>query len=273
MDNLYLSFSNKENSAERGFVSAIDQQDNFWSYVYRLFVCVYMRSHIVPKAFVKAFTQTKETASYQMFPAQCLISTVIKHWTQRWTLKSHQEKEEVESSDTQIKILTSQSDHTSFLLPALEEASDACEKPSLVCFINSPPSASVPKAFWVPGWQHSGTKKWVQLLKLIPTWQGWKSERKGSSSSLTRTKAGRISLPTEFFTGYLIKVVSIMLSAKAKIFSYTKQKKCMYVCSVTEIFYTSMACFQLLLFPTLTVKFHMDLMTMKECFAVTRVIA
>lgn len=63
-----------------------------------------------------------------------------------------------------------------------------------------------------------------------------------------------------------------MLSVKAKIFSYTKHKKYVYVCSVTEIFYTSMACFQLL-FPTLMVKFHKDLTTVKEWFAVTRVIA
>lgn len=64
-----------------------------------------------------------------------------------------------------------------------------------------------------------------------------------------------------------------MLSAKAMTFSYPKQKKYMYFCSVTEAFNKRMACFQLLFFPTLMVKFHKDFTTIEVCFAVTRVIA
>lgn len=45
-----------------------------------------------------------------------------------------------------------------------------------------------------------------------------------------------------------------MLSAKAMIFSYLKQKKYMCFCSVTEVFSTRMACFQLIFSPHLNGK-------------------
>lgn len=67
--------TNKENCADSGFVSAMHQQDSFWSYGYNhneLFVHVCTRSHIVPRPFGKTFTETKGTESYQMLPITLL---------------------------------------------------------------------------------------------------------------------------------------------------------------------------------------------------------
>jgi len=72
-------------------VAATNQQDNFWSCVYnhtKLFLYVYTRNHIVPRSLGKTIPETEETETYQIFPMQCLISAVIKPWTQRWALKS-----------------------------------------------------------------------------------------------------------------------------------------------------------------------------------------
>lgn len=62
-----------------------------------------------------------------------------------------------------------------------------------------------------------------------------------------------------------------MLSTKVMIFSYSKTS--MYLCSVTQVFNTRMACFQVIFFLILMVKFHKDLTTTEVCFAVARVIA
>lgn len=127
--------TDKENSADSGFVSATYQQDSFWSRVHnhnKLFAYVCTRSHIVPRSLGKTFTETKGTDSYQMLPITLLHYCNHKALNSETDMKISSRKEENESSYTQKKILTSQVGSNTFLIPSSEKAPYACEIPSLV---------------------------------------------------------------------------------------------------------------------------------------------
>lgn len=114
--------------------------------------------------------------------------------------KSPQENMDMESSYTQMKILTYQSHQTPFSFSALERL----QLPGKTCcsfaLSSCCPVQQCPKRC-VPDPWHSGAKEPAQLFKLIPTWQEWKAGRKGADSSQSSTNHRRISLHTQFVIG------------------------------------------------------------------------